>query len=53
MKFDKKNKLFQALQRFLYLVSVKHTMGGELPEISQTTYDLIQEKLEQWKETSN
>lgn len=31
----------------------KEMMGGELPEISQTTYDLIQEKLEQWKETSN
>jgi hypothetical protein len=31
----------------------KEFMGGELPEISQKTYDLIQEKLEDWKESSN
>lgn len=26
-----------------------HVLGGELPEVSQRTYDLVMEKLEQWK----
>ncbi|MCP4218968.1 MAG: hypothetical protein GY765_30320 [bacterium] len=26
----------------------KHMLGGELPEISNKTYDLIQDKLQQW-----
>ena len=28
----------------------KEFMGGELPEISDTTYELIQEKLDAWEE---